>query len=79
MATATKEALYEGIDGIIKLHLEKLQILLAEMSSSRSDVVTLSVRVKLYFFFSPKPIEVPNIHRSFPIPRRACFIKNLLF
>ena len=77
MATATKEALYEGIDGIIKLHLEKLQILLAEMSSSRSDIVTLSVRVKLYFFFSPKPIEVP-IHRSFPIPRRACFIKNLL-
>ena len=77
MATATKEALYEGIDGIIKLHLEKLQILLAEMSSSRSDVVTLSVHVKLYFFFSPKPIEVP-IYRSFPIPRRACFIKNLL-
>ena len=32
MATAAKEALYEGIDGIIKLHLEKLQILFIKKS-----------------------------------------------
>ena len=71
-------------------------VFLAAMSSSRSDVVILSVRPKPYFSFPQnramepmelgkptqpylikpiKPITPTNvpIHRSFPIPRRACF------